>query len=185
MLNESSKKRDHAMTLLRGKKVHLRPPEPDDLKLLFKWFNDHEASGGLDVFQVTSWAEVEKDFKEPKDFTMLLVIKNKDESKIGLVVHYFSHFVMRNIEIGFMIAEAKERNKGYITEAAKLMVDYLFTTQNISRVQATTNVLNKPAQRVLEKIGFKKEGQLREALFTAGKFHDVYVYGITRKEWKG
>ena len=78
----------------------------------------------------------------------------------------------------------KERNKGYATEAVKLLVDYLFSTHNIARIQATTHVMNKPAQRVLEKCGFAKEGKLRKALFTGGKFADVFIYGITREKWK-
>ncbi|MBS7620750.1 GNAT family N-acetyltransferase [Candidatus Bathyarchaeota archaeon] len=63
-------------------------------------------------------------------------------------------------------------------------MDYLFATNNIERIQATTHVLNKPAQKVLEKCGFKGEGRLRKALFTGGKFAVVFIYAITRKKWK-
>ena len=175
------------MTLLKGETVRLRPIEPDDMKDIFHWVNNPEAVGEFDVFHVASWAEVEKWFKKaggPHQFSTLVIEKNKDESKIGLVLHYLSHPIMRNIEIGFQIWDPKERNRGYATEAVKLLVDYLFSTSNIARIQATTHVLNKPAQRVLEKCGFIREGKLREALFTGGKFADVYIYGITRKKWK-
>ena len=175
------------MALLKGNKVHIRPPEPEDMKELFKWMNDPEATGEFDVFGIESWAQFEKDFKETnghQEFTAFIIERNEDTSKLGLVVHYLSHPVLHNIEIGFQIWKPQERNKGYCSEAVKLLVDYLFTTQSINRVQATTNVLNKPSQRLLEKCGFSKEGQLREVLFTGGEFHDAYVYGMTRQEWK-
>jgi len=175
------------MVLLKGEKVHLRPLEPEDMKDFFYSLNNPEAVGEFDAFGITEWSEVEKLFKESKDaheFTILIIEENMEKSKIGLAVHYLSHPIMRNIEIGFQIWNPKERSKGYATEAVKLLVEYLFLTKNIQRIQATTHVSNKPAQRVLEKCGFTREGQLREALFTNGEFHDFYIYGITRKEWK-
>jgi RimJ/RimL family protein N-acetyltransferase len=178
---------ENFMVLLKGERVYLRPLETDDMKDFFHWINNPEAVGEFDTFGITEWSEVEKIFKEPKganEFTILIIEKNKEKSKVGLAVHYLSHPIMRNIEIGFQIWDPKERNKGYATEAVKLLVEYLFLTKNIQRVQATTHVLNKPAQHVLEKCGFVKEGQLREALFTNGEFHDVYIYGLTRKEWR-
>ncbi len=175
------------MTLLRGEKVHLRPFEPDDMKDVFYWANNPDAAGEFDVFNIENWAEVEKWFKEPggpHKFTTLIIERNEGKTKVGVVGFYLSHPLLQNVEVGFGIWDPKERKKGYASEAVKLLVEYLFSTQNISRVQATTNVLNEPAQRVLEKCGFVKEGQLRKALFTNGKFHDVYVYGVTREEWK-
>jgi aminoglycoside 6'-N-acetyltransferase len=175
------------MVLLKGERVRLRPLEPDDMKDFFHRLNDPEAAGEYDAFGIESWAEFEKDFKEtgdPHEFTMLIIERNEDRSKLGLVAHYLSHPVMHNVEIGFQIWEPSERNKGHCSEAVKLLVVYLFTTKSIARVQATTNILNKPAQRVLEKCGFAKEGQLRKALFAGGRFQDMYIYGVTREEWE-
>jgi len=175
------------MILLRGERIHLRPLEPTDLKDFFRWINDSEAAGEFDVFGITTWADIEKWIKEesgPYEFSALAIEKNDTKSKIGAVVRYISHPVMCHVEIGFQIWNQNERNKGYATEAAGLLVDYLFATRDITRVQATTHVLNKPAQRVLEKCGFAKEGRLRSALFTNGEHHDAYVYGITRRKWK-
>jgi len=43
---------------------------------------------------------------------------------------------------------------------------------------------NKASQRVLEKVGFKKEGTLRKNFFMRGEWRDALVYSILREEWK-
>jgi RimJ/RimL family protein N-acetyltransferase len=175
------------MALLRGERVRIRPPEPGDVKDFFRCVNDPEASGEFDVFGITSWTEIERWLKEPTEpyeFGALAIERKEDHAKIGIVVRYISHPIMGHVEIGFQIWDPKDRNKGYGTEAVGLLVDYLFSTRNIERVQATTHIMNKPAQRVLEKCGFTREGRLRSALFTSGKPHDAYIYGITRRKWK-
>jgi RimJ/RimL family protein N-acetyltransferase len=64
------------------------------------------------------------------------------------------------------------------------MVDYLFLSRNIGRIQAHTNAKNKTAQRVLEKIGFKMEGNIRKLQFVRGVWVDYYLFSILREEWK-
>jgi ribosomal-protein-alanine N-acetyltransferase len=64
------------------------------------------------------------------------------------------------------------------------VVDYLFLSRDVVRIQAFMNVRNKASERVLEKAGFKREGTLRRAGFVRGQRTDTYVYGIIREEWK-
>jgi RimJ/RimL family protein N-acetyltransferase len=77
-----------------------------------------------------------------------------------------------------------ERGKGYGAEAFQLMVDYLFLSNSIVRIQAIANVRNKPAQKVLEKAGFKREGTIRKLLLVRGIWTDYYLHSILREEWK-
>jgi RimJ/RimL family protein N-acetyltransferase len=77
-----------------------------------------------------------------------------------------------------------ERGKGYCSEAVKIMVDYLFLSKDTGRIQAQTDPRNIASQKVLEKVGFKKEGILRRSFFTRGEWRDAYVYSILREEWK-
>ncbi|NVM36526.1 MAG: GNAT family N-acetyltransferase [Candidatus Lokiarchaeota archaeon] len=57
---------------------------------------------------------------------------------------------------------SSERKKGFCTEALKIFVDFLFLSQTIERIQATTDYRNTGSQRVLEKAGFTKEGIIRK-----------------------
>ena len=77
-----------------------------------------------------------------------------------------------------------EKGRGYGTEATQLLVDYLFLSKDIHRIQATTHIKNTTSQRVLEKVGFKKEGIMRKRSFILGEWTDITLYSILREEWK-
>jgi RimJ/RimL family protein N-acetyltransferase len=77
----------------------------------------------------------------------------------------------------------EDRGQGYGTEAQALLVDYLFTTTDVHRVEAGTDIENVAEQRSLEKAGLRREGVLVGSQFRAGGYHDLVVYALTRDEW--
>jgi len=79
-----------------------------------------------------------------------------------------------------LIPEA--RGQGYGTEAQALLVDYLFATTDIHRVEASTDVDNHREQRSLEKAGLRREGVMRGAQFRAGAYHDLVVFALLRED---
>jgi aminoglycoside 6'-N-acetyltransferase len=85
------------------------------------------------------------------------------------------------LEIYYYLVQS-ERGKGYGTEAIMIMVDYLFLSRELMRVQATPDVSNIASQRVLEKVGFTKEGIIRKSSFNRGKWCDDCLYSILREE---
>jgi RimJ/RimL family protein N-acetyltransferase len=93
------------------------------------------------------------------------------------------HPLGRLLEIGYVLVP-EERRKGYCTEAVQLMLDYLFLSKNVERIQASTHLENKASQRVLEKTGFKREGIMRKALFSRGHWKDGVTFSILREEWR-
>jgi len=76
----------------------------------------------------------------------------------------------------------EHRGQGYGTEAQALLVDYLFATTGVHRVEAGTDVDNIAEQRSLEKAGLRREGVLRGSQYRAGAYHDLVVYGLTRDD---
>jgi RimJ/RimL family protein N-acetyltransferase len=169
--------------LLEGKNVNLRIMEKEDLPLYQEWWNNPEFVGEYLPPTQSSRAETEKILEggspfEPKGF----IIEKKDGSKIGSIIHYNSYLGGgKLLEFGYALASS-ERGKGYCTEAAQLMVDYLFLSMDVSRIQATTSIRNKGSQRVLEKAGFTREGTIRKSV--GGARRDAYLYSILREEWK-
>ena len=75
-------------------------------------------------------------------------------------------------------------NKGYGTDAMKTLVNFIFNEMSLNKIRLFVFEFNKRAVRSYEKSGFKVEGTLREQIFRNGKFYDVYVMGILRREWK-
>lgn len=76
-------------------------------------------------------------------------------------------------------------NKGIMTEAAKAVIDYLFTEVGVNRVEIRHAVKNPGSGRVAQKCGLTLEGIKKESYKSSGgEFLDIAEYGILRKEWQ-
>jgi aminoglycoside 6'-N-acetyltransferase len=165
--------------LLEGNNVNLRVVEKGDLPLIAEWLNN-PLFFNYAPFPQRSRAELERQYDSLPSESKWFVVEKKDGSKIGFIYHELEG---SQTEIGYALLPS-ERNKGYGTEAITIIVDYLFLTRQIVRIQATTDLRNKASRRVLEKNGFQREGIIRKAGFVRGQWRDEYLYGILREEWK-
>jgi RimJ/RimL family protein N-acetyltransferase len=172
------------LRLLEGKHVNLRVVEREDLAFLADWFNNPEVFGEYNPFMQVSKAEMEKNYGEKKFEETDFFIEGKDGRRIGGMWHFnVIHPAGNQLEIGYFMVPT-ERGKGYCTEASNIMVDYLFLSKNIERIQAQTDVRNVGSQKVLEKAGFKMEGTIRKAFFLRGQLRDSILYSILKEEWR-
>lgn len=91
----------------------------------------------------------------------------------------------KNSKAEYYIAmgETSLKGKGVSTEASKLILDYGFKELGLNRIYLFTETENVPAQKLFEKVGFVKEGCIREDIISHGKYVDRYVYGICRREY--
>ncbi len=165
-----------ALQLLEGKSVNLRIMEKPELHILADWLNDPKFIGEYESQESTE--DLEKSYSRAG--SQWFFIEKKDRTKIGWAAKYL---VGSQTTVGFGVVP-DERCKGYATEATNIIIDYLFLTNNIVRVQADTSTENKASQRVLEKVGFQKEGTIRRHFFSTGKWRDSFLYSILRDEWR-
>ena len=168
------------MGLLEGKHVNLRVAEKEDLLLIGEWRNTPEFQGEYNLLIQESKEELAKRYESFRPDEKWFLIERKDGAKIGLLILELESGMQ---EIGYSIV-SNERGKGYCTDVVKVIVDYLFLTKPLVRIQAHTNVKNKASQRVLEKAGFKKEGIVRKRIFVRGDWRDEFLYSILREDWK-
>ena len=166
--------------LLEGKLVNLRIIEKEDLPLFMEYWNNPEFFGEFSWFPQTSKTEWEKRYDSLTPDTKWFFIEKKDGTKNGTVFHFLNGNYM---EIGYILVPS-ERKKGYGSEAVKIIVDYLFLSKELVRVQAITGVDNFASHRVLEKAGFTKEGIIRKSAFIRGVWQDGALYSVLREEWK-
>jgi ribosomal-protein-alanine N-acetyltransferase len=73
---------------------------------------------------------------------------------------------------------------GYATEAARALLQWAFDTLDLNRVQAEVDTRNVASARVLEKLGFAREGTLREDCIVNGEVSDSWVYGLIERQWR-
>jgi len=167
---------------LIGEKIRLRPIEKSDMDEFYNWWNDPEFAGEYAGDYPKSRTEVEALLKGAYFF----IIENRlEHKKIGFIAYY----IVRSdypylFEIGYRIKPNKRR-KGYTTEAARLLIDHLFTEKKeIERIESVTDVENVASKRVLEKNGFKREAELRKRFFNKGQYRNEYIYSLLREEWE-
>jgi ribosomal-protein-alanine N-acetyltransferase len=86
-------------------------------------------------------------------------------------------------EIAFVLSK-KYWNKGLMTEAVRKVIEFGFEKLNLNRIQARCMAENISSERVMQKAGMKLEGILREALFVKGRFWDMKMYSILKREYE-
>jgi [ribosomal protein S5]-alanine N-acetyltransferase len=89
----------------------------------------------------------------------------------------------RSASMGYCLDDAAWGH-GYATEGARAVLQWAFDTLDLNRVQAEADTRNVASARVLEKLGFLREGTLREDCVVNGDVSDSGVYGLLRREWQ-
>ena len=108
---------------------------------------------------------------------------NDSDKLIGYIGFWRMDKANFRAEVGFGI-DNNFRNKGFITEALDLILDFGFNQMNFHSIMADTDPLNKASIKVLEKIGFKKEAHIRENYYFRGKFIDSYYFGLLESKFQ-
>ena len=172
--------------MLEGRNVDLKLIEKEDIPQLLEMRNRPEFWGNYESPWQTTKADTEKIFDQQKGIKRFFIQK-KDGTRVGTMSSWDVVPEERTefgLEIGYLM-QPIERGKGYCTEAVHLLLDYLFLTYPVVRIQAHTNVGNLASQRVLEKAGFKKEGTIRKGYYSRGKHTDGFTFSILKEEWNG
>jgi len=171
------------MALLKGKRVNLSIIEKSDLPLLKEWYNDLEVAGAYERITQNRLGDIEKWYDDSVAKNgQWFFIEKKDGTKVGHITQSQTGGQM-GVRIGYVVIP-KEQRKGYANDAVQVMVDYLFLSKSIVRIQAETDPDNKASNKVLIKAGFKKEGVMRKAFLCRGDWRDAMLYSILREEWK-
>lgn len=84
-------------------------------------------------------------------------------------------------EIGFELSK-EQWGKGIAAEAVGAIINYGFEHMHFQRIEALIEPPNLSSQRLVEKIGFVREGLLRNYEFTRGKFDDLYMYSLLKQD---
>ena len=89
----------------------------------------------------------------------------------------------RQAEIGFSF-DPDFQGQGFAFEAASAVLEYAFLTLKLHRLHATTDPRNTASRRLLEKLGFRQEGHLRQNFWFKGAWADDLLYGLLAREWQ-
>ncbi|NHZ97756.1 GNAT family N-acetyltransferase [Massilia sp. CCM 8734] len=114
---------------------------------------------------------------------MALVLRETGKL-IGTINPHAFHAQNRRCEIGYALASAFW-GQGYLSEAMRVTLDYLFKEMNMNRIEADIDPRNLASAKLLERMGFQKEGTMPERWIVNGEICDTAFYGLLRRGWEG
>ena len=111
------------------------------------------------------------------------VARRSDNLVIGTTTLYNIDFNSRRAEIGYALGR-EHWGQGYMHEALQGLLAYCFEKLNFRRLEADVDPRNTASIQTLERLGFQREGNLRERWEVDGEIQDALFYGLLRREWK-
>lgn len=169
--------------MLEGNLVNLRLIEKEDIPLKHSWSNDIYVSGIYNGLYQSTLEKTEQHYTESQSNQnprMQFFIELKDGIKVGSIGAWKDYSGFYTLGASIL---PEYRKKGYCSEATALIIDFLFLSDTIARIQALANVENIGSQKTLQKAGLRKEGILRKHAFVYGHWADMVMMSILREEW--
>jgi ribosomal-protein-alanine N-acetyltransferase len=103
---------------------------------------------------------------------------------IGSITLFNLDFIHRRAEIGYALAR-EHWGHGYMNEALMVLLKYAFDTLELHRIEADVDPRNTASIKTVERLGFQREGYLRERWQINGEIQDAFFYGLLKQEWVG
>lgn len=173
--------------LLEAKRVVLRDFEDRDLDGCMTIVGDQRVTNSLsfdtrtrDQHAERLAADIKRAQTDPRPDYYLAVIEQATDDFLGFVRIGFDR--PGTGEIGCAI-RADRWGEGFATEACSRMLDYAFEDLGLHRVQAAIGPENAPSHKLVGRLGFTHEGQMRDHVFTNNGWRDSVLYSILDHEW--
>lgn len=179
-------------TPIKTERLVIRKIENYDLDNLFSIMSNPEV-----INQTAAW-ELHKDRQETaqliekiincyknntnQDWAIFAIAFEKEPRKlIGTCGYFFYSPLFCSAELGYVLSQTYW-GKGIATEASRALVNFGFTSMGLNRIQATVYPENIGSVKVLEKLGMKYEGQLRQHILRNDVFRDRAVYSLLKSD---
>ncbi|MCT4632559.1 MAG: GNAT family N-acetyltransferase [Firmicutes bacterium] len=101
----------------------------------------------------------------------------------GIIGHNDMNTMHKFVSIGYWLDE-DYTGKGIMTKVCKALIDMTFEDYEIHRIEIRTATENNKSYAIPERLGFVKEGTIRQVELVRGNYYDHYVYGMLREDWK-
>lgn len=175
---------------LIGARVELRQVRSDDASVLFAVFSDAQA---MRYWSTPLWTRreqavdyisgIHRGFRDGTLYQWGVALRG-DASLIGTCTLFSIDSRNRRAELGFILRRDCWRS-GLMGEAVSRLIAYAFEDLALHRIEADADPRNDACLRLLERLGFIREGLLRERWLVGGEANDTAFYGLLASDWAG
>lgn len=120
--------------------------------------------------------------EQPRRIYELAVVMRAENHLIGTATIALHPQERRHASFSYLVHRQYWGN-GYATEAMRTLIDFAFRVLQLHRLEDTCDTRNLASARVMEKLGMRREGHLRETIWKDGQWYDEYIYAILAHEW--
>jgi [ribosomal protein S5]-alanine N-acetyltransferase len=168
--------------------VELRPHTLASLEPLLRWKNDIEiqrlSDGEARTFtREEVAARLERWMRPSDDIVHLAIGLVGREEPIGFLHLALIERAHRRCRLGIVIGEKDLWGRGYGHQAVVQAADHAFDVLELDRITAEVLADNTRSARLLESVGFAREGVMRESIYRDGQRVDELIFGLLRHEW--
>jgi RimJ/RimL family protein N-acetyltransferase len=111
------------------------------------------------------------------------IARREDDLVIGTCTLFHLDRDNRRAEVGFALGR-EHWGQGYAREALTALLDFAFGEWDLHRLEADADPRNAASIRALERLGFQREGYLRERWHVGGEIQDAVFLGLLQREWE-
>jgi len=172
--------------MIEGRNIKIRPLKDKELDHFFALLEMASVKNDFFPFNIESEYIFKKQYYETgfwQEKEGIALILNLQDEIIGMIAYLKSLF-LEALELKYIIFDEKNRAKGFMKESLFLFSSFLFANRKINRLQLAIPDYHRASIAVAQKCGFTFEGIAREAIFSKGKYLDVCIYSLLRKENK-
>lgn len=173
---------------LETERLLLRPLSTVDLEFVFRHFSDPAVNRYLldeEPVRTREQAQSIIDFYSSpatQPYNRWVIVRKADMQPIGTCGYHQWQKVHQRAEIGYDLEKASW-GQGIMTEALRTMLRYGFEQMDLNRVEALVYVENDASIRLLERLGFQKEGLLRQSFRQGHTYYHHWLLSLLKAEW--
>ena len=180
---------DSIIPVIKTKRLNLRSVGENDLDQLFEIFSNDEVmwywSSPPLKNRIAAQAlsrEIQEGLQQRSFLKWGIALQTNDEL-IGTAGLFHVEMNHKRAELGYALGRMHWGN-GYIHEALSSLLDYAFNELCLHRLEADVDPRNVKSIKTLERLGFTREGYLRERWQVNGEIQDALFYGLLKPEWQ-
>ena len=167
--------------MINGENIFLRQVDPTDATLLLLWENNpenwkvSETEAPFSLREIEDYIATASNIRVNKQLR-LIICKRESKNPIGTIDLFDVDFKNKRAGVGILISNKNERQKGFASEALKLMSEYASKMLNFKQLHCLVQSDNLKSISLFEKQGFTKTGVRKNWYYNNGKELDAYFY---------